>query len=88
MQLQAFSAKIQIRCPHLLHYTGTSTTSQVASSPETLLFEDQVTSFPHPQTKGSPPPSFPDRPPLPMPGTLGRRKRHIPVTTAGPLDPS
>lgn len=78
MQLQAFSAKIQIRCPHLLHYTGTSTTSQVTSSPETPLFEDQVTSFPNPQTKGSPPPFFPDRPPPPHARHLGEKEETHP----------
>lgn len=55
MQLQAFSAKIQIQCLHLLHYTGSSNTSQVASSPGTLLTADQVTSFPNSQTEAPPP---------------------------------
>lgn len=74
MLLLAFSAKVQIRFPHLLHYAGSSTTSQVASSSEMLLIKDQVTSLPNPQTNGSLRPSFPERPPLPTPGILGRRK--------------
>lgn len=77
MQLQAFSAKIQIQCLHLLHYTGSSNTSQVASSPGTLLAADQVTSFPSSQTEA----------PLPTPDTLGRRESHILAITAGLVGP-
>lgn len=39
MQPRAFSAKVRIQFPHLLHYAGTSTTSRVASSSETVLAE-------------------------------------------------
>lgn len=65
MQPQAFAAKVQILFPHLLHY---ATTSQVASSSETVLTEDQVTSLPSPQKMD---PSFPERPPTPLQASLG-----------------
>lgn len=63
MQLQPHPANVWIRFPHLLHYTGTRTISQVPASPVTLLLEDRVTSLP--RTTASLLPSFPERPPSP-----------------------
>lgn len=84
MQPQAFSAKVQILFPHLLCYAGISTTSQVTSSSETVLTEDQVTSLPSPQTNGS---LLPREAPPPHSRHPWRRKGRVLETAAGPVGP-
>lgn len=77
--------EVQIRCPHLLHYTDTSTTSQVTSSSQTahLKIRSPSSSIPRQMVPSSPPlqrdPSHRTRP-------CEKEETHS-RSTAGPVTP-
>lgn len=79
------SAKVQIRFPHLLHFEGTGTTSQVASRSEAVLPENQVTTSRPPDKWLPSSVLFPERLPTPVQASQGGGRGTCSGDMTGPI---